>query len=425
MTRIAVVGGGIAGLTLAVAAHRAGLAVSVHEQAAEPSEGEAGLQLSPNAVRLLDRLGVGPALRDTACRPASMEFLRWRDGDVLLRVPVRPGYAERFGADHHTLRRADLRRMLAALLPAGVLRTGSRCTGVEEFEDRVRASFADGSSVDADVLVGADGLRSVLREHTNPGCTPRHSGMDAYRGVAVRGPADRGSETAVRLWIGRDRHFLCYPMDAGRLLNVVAVLPGTTTPSAVAGDHAVDSGGGVDADDRVDGVGEAGRPGRSGASGGPGRVPSVDLADAFAGWDPEVAATVLACPGFHRWPLYDLDPLATWSTGRTTLIGDAAHPMLPHQAQGACQAIEDAVALATLLGHAGRIGVPEALRRFHSLRGPRTARVQAQSRDYASLMHSPQGAELAASLAPEDLIARLAETYGHDAEAQAQAAALA
>lgn len=353
--RIAVVGGGIAGLAFALAAHRVGLECTVYEKSRQPRDGEAGLQLGPNAVRSLYRLGAGPGLRAVSALPAELDFRRWDDGTSLLRVPIRPGYAERFGAEHHVLLRADLREVLLRLLPAGTVRYGGRCVGLHESADDVRIDFADGASAVADVLIGADGAHSCVRAHTHPYEAPVHSGMDAYRAVVPVGATGLGRAPAVRLWLGTDRHFLCYPVAGGRRVNLVLVAPAESDESW-------------------------GKP-----------VEAERVARTLAHWDPAVAALIRTCAELHRRPLFDRDPLPSWSTPRTTLIGDAAHPMLPHQAQGACQAIEDALALATLLAHAGRPGIAEALRRYHALRAPRTARVQADSREYGALMHSPAG----------------------------------
>ena len=303
-------------------------------------------------------------------------------------MPIRPAYADRFGAEHVVLRRADLRGVLSGLLPPGTVRADRRCVAVDERPDHVRAMFADGSHVDADVVVGADGLRSTLRAHVGAGGQPLvYSGTDAHRALAPT-RALPPAPHAVRLWLGPDRHFLTYPVDRGRHLNVVAVVPATS---------------------------DAGPPGQS--------TPVEDLAADFADWDPAVGAILRACVRVHRRPLYDREPLATWNTDRATLIGDAAHPMLPHQAQGACQAIEDADTLATLLAHADRIGVPEALRRHHALRGPRTALVQARSREFGRLMHSPEGAALVGGIGPDDLIDLVADTYAHDPHPHAAALA--
>lgn len=396
MTRVAIIGAGIAGLTLALAAHRAGLTATVYERGRErvgprDTDGEAGLQLGPNAVRVLERLGAGPALHAVSCHPVTLEFLHWRDGTPHLRVPIRPAYADRFGAEHVVLRRADLRHVLNGLLPPGTVRADRRCVAVDERPDLVRAMFADGPHVDADVVVGADGLHSTLRAHVGAGGQPLvHSGNDVFRALAPTTRALPATSHAVRLWLGPDRHFLTYPVDRGRHLNVVAVIPAVS--DAVAGP-----------------------PDRA--------TPVEDLAAGFAAWDPAVGAILRTCPPVHRRPLYDREPLATWSTDRVTLIGDAAHPMLPHQAQGACQAIEDADTLATLLAHADRTGVPEALRRLQALRAPRTAYVQARSREFGRLMHSPEGAELIAGIGPDGFIDLMTDTYAHDPRTHSDALA--
>lgn len=392
--RIAVVGAGIAGLTFALAAHRAGLVTTVYEKSRQSRAGAAGLQLGPNAVRSLERLGAGPGLRSVSSRPGRLDFRHWRDGAALLRVPIRPGYFTRFGAEHHVLLRTDLHKLLLGLLPPDTVVHGAPCVGVREGADEVRIAFADGTSAAAEVVVGADGMHSKVAARMHPDRRPRHSGMDAYRAVVPIGAVERAADDdAVRVWLGTDRHFLCYPVASGRRLNLVLVAP---------------SDAGAD-------------PEQSRAE----PVDAEVVARSLVDWDPAVPALLRTSAELHRRPLFDRDPLPTWSTARTTLIGDAAHPMLPHQAQGACQAIEDAVVLATLLAHGGRSGVSEALRRYAAHRAPRTARVQGESREYEALLHSPAGAELLAGLDADALLDLMAWTYGYDAEEQALATALA
>ncbi|MYW04986.1 FAD-dependent monooxygenase [Streptomyces sp. SID3343] len=402
--RVAVVGGGIAGLAFAAAAQRLGLdaSVRVYEKDGPPRESEAGLQLGPNATRILQRLGAGPALRAVSARPDTLDFVHGRDGSPLLTVPVRPAYAERFRAEHHTLLRADLRHTLTGLLSADTVHRERRCASVTEELGGARLRFTDGTSERADVVVGADGMRSIVRARDRPEPPLVHSGMAACRAVVPIEALDRRPQASVRIWVGVGRHFLCYPVASGRRLNVVAIVPD---------DHAYTH---TDTDTRA----------QAHADRTPGATPVVaeDLAREFADWDPAVAALVRAAPAIHRVPLLDREPFAEWSTAHTTLIGDAAHPMLPHQAQGACQAIEDAVTLATMLRAADRRGVPEALRRYAALRAPYTARVQRGSREHGALMHSADGVALLARSRPEDVLDLVADTYGHDAEQQALAA---
>jgi salicylate hydroxylase len=344
--RIAVVGAGIGGLTFALAAQRAEFDVTVYEQAPTVDAYGAGLQLWPNAVRLLDRLGIIGRLASYAVLPQAYEFRHWHTGEVIASSPVRTEYERRFGYPHHLVRRNDLHRSLLDSLAADSLKAGRRCTGVEEHDDRVSVSLADGTSVDADLVVGADGIHSTLR-HKRFDDAAAFSGAYAYRGVVANDvPTLSSNVPVVRLWPGPGQHFVCYPISGQRLLNFVGVIT------------------------------SAGWPDESWSL--PASV--SEASDAFADGDPMIARIIGAADQMDRWALFDREPLDSWTTGRTCLLGDAAHPMLPHQAQGASQAIEDAVTLAALLRHVKRLGVKEVLRRYVNLRRPRTTLIQAESR---------------------------------------------
>jgi 2-polyprenyl-6-methoxyphenol hydroxylase-like FAD-dependent oxidoreductase len=366
--RVAVVGAGIAGLSAAAFLARAGIACTVYEQAPELREVGAGIQLSPNGSRLLHRIGLAGHLSRVGVRPAAIELRRWRDDATIARTELGPRCVAEYGAPYYTLHRADLHGGLRGL--AGAVRTGRRCVGVVEHPDRVELRFADGTSVAADLVVGADGLHSVVRKAiaADPA---RFSGMVVHRGLI---PAPESGPPRVRIWLGPGGHVVCYPVSGGRL-NVVVALPASVPPGA--------------------------------------------LGPAFAGWHPAVRELVSAVDGSIRWELYDRAPLARWGTGRVVLAGDAAHPMLPFGAQGANQAIEDAAALATCLRD-GLADVPGALRRYERLRVPRVARVTAMVKDNAGNHHLPDGVRQRRRDRPMRSRASLgarAWLYGYDAEA--------
>ena len=342
--RAVVVGGGLGGLAAAVALARAGIDVGVYEQAQQLAEVGAGVSLAPNGLRMLERLGVGEGIRQKGARYVSAQ-LRFSDGSAVRHEPdqfTRPGQS--IG-----IHRADLLALLAGQLPPGTVRTGHRCTGFRQDAGSATAVFADGTTATADVVIGADGIHSVLQGFVVAPAQPVFSGVVAYRGLVPRVagyPAD-----ALRMWVGQSKHFLVFPVRAGELLNYVGFVP---------------SGAEV-------------RESWS-APGDP-----AALAAHFAGWDPVIGAVIAAVSGpggtGFRWGMYDRAPLPRWSSGRLTLLGDAAHPMLPHLGQGVNQALEDAVTLATLLGAgAGPAGVPRALAAYEGLRRDRTARVQLGSR---------------------------------------------
>ena len=342
--RAVVVGGGLGGMAAAVALTRAGLDVEVYEQARQLTEVGAGVSLAPNGLRMLDRLGVSDGIERLGARYATSQLLLsdGRPARYEAHEFVQPGR-------NVGIHRADLLALLAAQLPPGTVRTGHRCTGFSQDAASATVGFADGTTATADVVIGADGMHSVLRGFAVTPAEPVFSGVMAYRGLVPR--PDGYPPDAIRLWTGESRHFLAFPVRAGQLLNYVGFVP--SDPSVRESWSA---------------------PGDPAA-----------LAAAFAGWDPVTGEIIAAVSGpggtGFRWAMYDRAPLPRWTNGRLTLLGDAAHPMLPHLAQGVNQAVEDAVVLAALLGAcAGPPGIPPALAAYQDLRLDRTARVQLGSR---------------------------------------------
>ncbi|MET7401562.1 FAD-dependent oxidoreductase [Dactylosporangium sp. NPDC005572] len=334
---IAVVGGGIAGLTTALALTAQGLPCTVFERSDSAGSEGFGIQLAPNAGRVLDRLGLGPALDAVAVRPVARELRRW-DGTLLARTELGEAATRRYGAPYRLLRRADLLRVLAAAFP-GPVHHGRRCIGVEEFRGGVELRFAGGGRYRAAAVIGADGLHSAIR-----GCIAvddeRPTGFAAVRALV---PADPGEEPRIVVRLGPGGHLVTYPVGGG-LRNVVGILPTGADPAtffAAAGPLAAD-------------------PASFSAFAGP---LAVDPASLFAFAGP-LAGGVPA-------PLLDRPPLPKWHRGRLAVVGDAAHPMLPFLAQGAAQAIEDAAAIAAALRTTRGFDAYEAQRR------PRVERVVA------------------------------------------------
>jgi salicylate hydroxylase len=382
---VIVIGGGIGGLAAAAFLSRAGRRVAVYEQAARITAVGAGLVVSPNAARLLRRIGVMDAVAEVAVAlQTGWEFRRWQDGAVLFSQEMGEQCRRLYGEDSWVVHRADL---LAALQEAAgpVVRLGMRCTGIEQDADGVRVSFADGTTATAPVLIGADGAHSVVAGALGLTAEPRFSGMCAYRALI---PAAAAPELARRpvhsLWLGPDRHLVHYPVSAGARINLVAI-----THEADWQAESWSAEGSVD-----------------------------DLAEQFTGWDPRLGELIRAAPELGRWGLFERDPLTRWVDGRVALLGDAAHPMFPFLGQGAAQAVEDAAALARRLVDAGD-DAPAGLRDYQAARLDRASRVQQESRTRGRLNDLPDGPEQRARdehFAELDPLRHTGWLYGHDAE---------
>ncbi len=356
--RIAVIGGGIGGLAAALSLHRAGFDVDVYEQAPELNEVGGGINMGPNAARILYRLGLEDALDRDAVRPLSAHVRRWDDGRTLQKATLNPISSELYGAPHLTVHRADLQRIIASGLPRECIHLGHRLIGFEDRDTAVEASFANGRRIEADMLVGADGIHSTVRTALFGEEEPAFAGCVAYRGlVPAERIADLGLERGNQSWLGPGGHLVHYFVSGGRLLNFV----GWT-------EH--DTWNREDWTDRA----------------------TIERAlAAFEGWHPQIRRIVSAAETCFIWALFDRDPLPRWSAGRVTLLGDACHPMYPFMAQGAAQAIEDGATLAALLADGGDpIGI---LVRYEQLRLPRVSRLQEMSRANKHRYHMPDGPE--------------------------------
>ena len=353
------IGGGIGGLTAAVALRRAGFEVDVYEQAPELTQIGGGINMGPNAARILYRLGLGAGLDRDGVRPLTSHQRRWQDGRTLQRAALNPLCEKLYGAPHITIHRADLLAAIAAGFPAERVHLGHRLVGLEDRGDGAEARFENGAHVKADVLVGADGIHSAVRAALFGDEEPRFAGCVAYRGlVPAERIADLGLERGSQSWVGPGAHLVHYFVSGGRLLNFV----GWT-------EH--------DAWNREDWTDRA----------------TVERAlAAFEGWHPQVRQIIAAAETCFIWALFDRDPLQHWSVGHTTLLGDACHPMYPFMGQGAAQAIEDGAALAACLA-AGAGDTAAALRRYEGLRLPRVTRLQQMSRANKYRYHMLDGPE--------------------------------
>jgi salicylate hydroxylase len=384
--RIAIIGGGIGGLAAGAFLRRAGLTATVYEQAPALAEVGAGLVTAPNAVRLLRRLGVmDQFLRQAVPLDWGWEFRRWQDGRVLS-VEKLSGVCERlYGERTYVIHRADLLETVKAAVPGEWVRLGARCTAVDASKDVVLLRFADGGQVEADVVIGADGVHSVVRDAVAEPALPEYSGICAFRTIVpARAAPDFALRRAQTLWLGSGRHFVHYPIAGGQAVNVVAFAP--------AGNYTDDSWSAT--------------------------ATIEEFHAEFAGWDPRVTNLIAAGGVPGRWALLDRAPLRNWSRGRVTLLGDAAHPMFPFFAQGAAQSLEDAAVLARCLAaHTSDPG--RALKQYEAARIERSTRLQEISHARRDTNHLPDGPEQQArdaALAGAAPLVRNGWIYGYDAE---------
>ena len=352
MSTIGILGGGIGGLAAALALHRAGHEVRVFEQAQRFGRVGADINLTPNAVRALDGLGLGPALRATAARPQFRISRMWDTGEETSRLPMAEEAERKYGAPQLTMHRADLLAALENALPDGTIRLGHKAEEIDQDATGVTIRFAQGPQARVDALVGADGIHSVVRGALHGAESPRFTGVVAFRAVV---PAERlagqpNLDSFTKWWGPNPQsQIVTFPLNLGRDIFIFAT------------------------------VGQDSWRHESWTQ--PGSV--TELRSLYADYHPEARALLDACDEVLKTALWERDPLPFWSKGRVTLLGDAAHPMLPFMAQGACQASEDAVVLARCV--AATTTVEAAFTAYQAARQERTATIQLGSRENAWL----------------------------------------
>ncbi|WP_018698515.1 FAD-dependent monooxygenase [Amorphus coralli] len=345
---IGICGGGVGGLCAGIALQRLGHSVSIFEQTARFGRVGADINLTPNAVHALDGLGVGEAARATAARPTHRISRMWDSGEETSRLPLSSAAEERYGAPQLTLHRADLLSILTEALGADTLAFGHRIAGVEPVADGATITFADGSSRTFDVVIGADGIHSVVRHALFGDDHPTFTGIVSHRGVFPRAAAgDLANLDAFTKWWGptSDYQIVTFPLSHGQEIFVFSTTPRsdwTEEGWTIPGDLAA-------------------------------------LREAYKDFHPEARALLNALDEVTSSALHVREPLPTWSKGCITILGDAAHPMVPFMAQGACMAIEDAIVLARALDGAAKVDVPAALVAYEEARKARTAEIQRSS----------------------------------------------
>jgi 2-polyprenyl-6-methoxyphenol hydroxylase-like FAD-dependent oxidoreductase len=349
---VAIIGGGIGGSTAGCALAQAGLEVSVHEAAPELKEIGAGVALHPNAMRVLRMIGVEDAVRRVAGRSEYSTTRNWRTGRVISKIS-RSQQAATFGLSGATVHRADLLDVITAALPPGSVTLGTRCTGAASHDDAAVASFEDGSGVEADVIVGADGIHSRVRTALFGPDEPRFTGKICYRSVvtadAIAGARPSTDNTQ---WLGPHGTIVLYPLRDEELINVVCHYD----------DERYRHESWVNECDRG------------------------EVLDRYAGWHESLLRIFRAGDTWYKWALYDRDSIPKWTEGRVTILGDAAHPMLPYLGQGACQAMEDGAVLARALLRE-RDDPVAGLARYERTRRPRASRVVLAARERGPSNH--------------------------------------
>jgi salicylate hydroxylase len=390
---IVVAGAGIGGLTAALSLAAKGFRVVILEKAERLEEAGAGLQLSPNASRVLVDLGLRPRLEPRAVTPEAVNIISARAGGEIARMPLGEPASRRAGAPYWVMHRADLQAALQAQVndhPDIDLRLGCQFEDVTSHAKGLTVVQRRGDARQQELaaaLIGADGIWSAVRNHLFPAVQPQFSGLIAWRGTLDSTTLPR-EHTAprVQLWMGPDAHLVAYPISAARQINVVAIVPGTWN-----------------------------RPGWS----APGDANELKSAFASQRWPATARMLIGAVDDWRRWALFTLPDIGEWTDGAVALLGDAAHAMLPFAAQGAGMAIEDAAVLAKSLSEGPldtTAGIQASLKRYGRQRRGRVMRVQRAARQQGRIYHLTGPLALARDLViktmgPERMLARQSWIY--------------
>ena len=353
--RVLIAGGGIGGLAAALTCLRLGIDVDVFEQAKELKEVGAGVQLAPNGTRVLYALGVGDDLKALSSEAQGKEIRHWKTGETWKLFDLGPVSLERYGFPYFTVYRPDLLGVLVQAvrrLKPDAIHLGSRCTGFRQDAHGVTLELEQGEAK-GDALIGADGVHSRIRQALFGTDKPQFTGVIAWRGIVPMGRLPRHMARQVASnWVGPGGHIVHYPLRAGRLMNFVGALERS--------------------DWRVESWSTRGT--------------KEEIAADFRGWHEDIQAFVAEIDTPYKWALMVRAPLERWTVGRVTLLGDAAHSMLPFLAQGAIMAIEDGYILARCLA---QYGVEEALKRYERARIERTRRTVEGSAANIHRFHNP------------------------------------
>jgi len=356
--RVGIIGAGIGGVTLARALKQRGIEARIFERAPMFGEVGAGVQMTPNAVKVLSALGLEGQLKKIGFLPQAMVGRNWKTARELFRTPLKESCPTLYGAEFYHVHRADLHAALASDIAPGQATFGASCTGLIQHANTAVAQFADGTEFEADLIVGADGVRSVIREQLWGQEAANYTGHMCWRALVNvdKHPLPFVSPDS-SFWMGPKGHVVTYYVKGGSMVNIVAV---NESPSWVEESWNAKS-------------------------------TQQEMLAGFEGWHPNLIQLFKSTDpdAIFKWGLFDRDPMKTWSKGNATLLGDAAHPMLPFLSQGAAMAIEDGYVLAQSLAFHGSRQLQQALRAYEVERLPRTSRVQLEARERGRTYHLP------------------------------------
>ncbi len=344
---IAIIGAGIGGLAASACLRKFGLDATIYEQAPAFARIGAGIQMSPNAVRVLDGIGIGDRIRETAFEPPHWRNRDFDTGQMSNEHPLGPNARERYGVPYVLMHRGDLHAALHGAVPDHTIRYSHKLVGIDQSDEGVSLKFGNGDVVTADAVIASDGVHSPVRDWMLGVEAPTFTGRLAYRTTfptsLLQGYEIR--DDSVKWW-GPDRHIVIYFVTAAR--DEIYFTTSQPEPEFQ-----------VESWSQTGDVGE--------------------LRAAFADFHADVRAVLGVCPSVHKWAIFERAPLARWTEGSVTLMGDACHPMTPYMAQGAANALEDAVVLARCLADGGTEDIQAAFQKFEAARKPRTSEIQATS----------------------------------------------
>ena len=389
MTKALIIGAGIGGLTAAIALARIGFEVEVFEKSARVEDIGGGIQQSPNAMAVWTALGLADKITALSCEPKAGILRDYKTGVALMTTTMRDVYEARYGHKYLHIHRADLVNiLLKETQRLGVtIHFGRPCEEVQHINDRVNIIAGQINAV-GDILIGADGIKSLIRQDIIGETSPVFTKQVAWRGLVETEKLPKDFiPFAANNWLGPNRHFVSYYVRGGKLINFVAV------------------------EERGEWTDQGWRQ----------KADKSELQTAFQGWDNRVMCLIEACEESYLWGLFDHPPLSKWTDRTMTLLGDAAHPMLPFMAQGAAMAIEDGWVLAHFLSKNPN-NLEQALTNYETARQPRTSALQKTSRDNAKLYHQSAGFGRTVrnlkfkigSHVPQAVFARLDKIYGVD-----------